>query len=81
MDPVALVLLGLLHFLWMLPEDLQSQLQGYPPLHTQGEQGHLGQGLFLDISSYCVNTDIESVTDWIVVVLLTVVSLINPGPI
>jgi hypothetical protein len=63
MDPVRLVLPGLLHFLLMLPEDLQSQLQGYLPPHTQGEQRHLGQGLFLGISSYWVNTDIESVTD------------------
>jgi len=63
MDPVAPVLLGLLHFLLMLLEDLQLQLQEYPPLHTQGEQRHLGQGLLLDISSYWVNTDIESVTD------------------
>ena len=62
-DPVAPVLPGLLHFLTMLPEDLQSQLQGYPPPHTQGEQRHLEQGRFVDISSYCVNTDIESVTD------------------
>ena len=54
---------GLLHFLLMLPEDLQLQLQEYPPLHTQGEQIHLGQGLFLGISSYWVNTDSESVTD------------------
>jgi hypothetical protein len=52
MDPVELVLLGLLHFLLMLLEDLQLQLQGYLPLHTQGEQRHLEQGLFLDISSY-----------------------------
>jgi len=63
MDPVAPVLLGLLHFLLMLPEDLQLQLQEYPLLHTQGEQRHLEQGLFLGISSYWVNTDIESVTD------------------
>jgi hypothetical protein len=63
MDPVAPVLLDLLHFLLMLLGDLQLQLQGYPPLHTQGEQRHLGQGLLLDISSYWVNTDIESVTD------------------
>lgn len=63
MDPVGPVLPGLLHFLLMLPVDLQLQLQGYPPPHTQGEQRHLGQGLFLGISSYCVNTDIESVTD------------------
>jgi hypothetical protein len=52
MDPVRPVLPGLLHFLLMLPEDLQRQLQGYPPLHTQGEQRHLEQGLFLCISSY-----------------------------
>jgi hypothetical protein len=63
MDPVGPVLPGLLHFLLMLPEDLQLQLQGYPPPHTQGEQRHLRQGLFLGISSYCVNTDSESVTD------------------
>jgi hypothetical protein len=63
MDPVRLVLLGLLHFLLMLLEDLQLQLQEYPPLHTQGEQRHLEQGLFVGISSYWVNTDIESVTD------------------
>jgi hypothetical protein len=63
MDLVKLVLLGLLHFLTMLPEDLQLQLQEYLPLHTQGEQRHLEQGLFVGISSYCVNTDIESVTD------------------
>ena len=63
MDPVRPVLPGLLHFLLMLLVDLQSQLQEYPPLHTQGEQRHLGQGLFLGISSYWVNTDIESVTD------------------
>jgi len=63
MDPVGLALLDLLHFLLMLPEDLQLQLQGYPPLHTQGEQRHLGQGLFLGISSYWVKTDSESVTD------------------
>lgn len=63
MDPVGLVLPDLLHFLLMLPEDLQSQLQEYPPPHTQGEQRHLGQGLFLGTSSYWVNTDIESVTD------------------
>jgi hypothetical protein len=31
---------------------LQLQLQEYPPLHTQGEQRHLEQGLFLGISSY-----------------------------
>ena len=62
-DPVAPVLPGLLHFLTMLPEGLQSQLQEYPPLHTQGEQRHLEQGLFVGISSYWVNTDIESVTD------------------
>jgi hypothetical protein len=36
MDPVRLVLLGLLHFPLMLLEDLQLQLQGYLPLHTQG---------------------------------------------
>jgi hypothetical protein len=52
MDLVGLELLDLLHFLLMLPEDLQLQLQGYPPLHIQGEQRHLEQGLFLDISSY-----------------------------
>jgi hypothetical protein len=52
MDPVAPVLPDLLHFLLMLPEDLQSQLQGYPPPHTQGEQIHLGQGLFVGISFY-----------------------------
>jgi hypothetical protein len=52
MDPVRLVLLDWLHFLLMLPEDLQLQLQGYPPLHTQGEQIHLGQGLFVGISFY-----------------------------
>ena len=63
MDLVGLGLLDLLHFLLMLPEDLQLQLQGYPPLHTQGEQRHLEQGLLLGISSYCVNTDSESVTD------------------
>jgi hypothetical protein len=51
-DPVAPVLPGLLHFLLMLPEDLQSQLQEYLPLHTQGEQRHLGQGLFVGISFY-----------------------------
>ena len=62
-DPVEPVLPGLLHFLLMLPEGLQSQLQGYLPPHTQGEQRHLGQGLFLGISFYCVNTDSESVTD------------------
>jgi hypothetical protein len=42
---------------------LQSQLQEYHPLHGQGEQKYLEQGLFLGISFYCVNTDIESVTD------------------
>ena len=63
MDLVGPVLPGLLHFLLMLPVDLQLQLQEYPPPHTQGEQRHLEQGLFLGISSYCVNTDIESVTD------------------
>ena len=63
MDLVKLVLPDLLHFLLMLLEDLQLQLQGYPPLHTQGEQRHLEQGLFVGISSYWVNTDIESVTD------------------
>ena len=52
MDLVAPVLPGLLHFLLMLPVDLQLQLQGYLPPHTQGEQRHLGQGLFLGISSY-----------------------------
>jgi hypothetical protein len=52
MDPVKPVLPGLLHFLLMLLVDLQSQLQEYPPLHTQGEQRHLGQGLFLGISFY-----------------------------
>jgi hypothetical protein len=52
MDPVRPVLPGLLHFLLMLLVDLQSQLQEYPPLHTQGEQRHLGQGLFLGISFY-----------------------------
>jgi len=60
---VKLVLPDLLHFLTMLPEDLQLQLQEYPPLHTQGEQRHLEQGRFVGISSYWVNTDIESVTD------------------
>jgi len=45
MDPVAPVLPDWLHFLLMLPEDLQLQLQEYPPLHTQGEQRHLVQGL------------------------------------
>jgi hypothetical protein len=63
MDLVRLVLLGLLHFLLMLLEDLQLQLQEYPPLHTQGKQRHLEQGLFVGISFYWVNTDIESVTD------------------
>jgi hypothetical protein len=52
MDPVTPVLPGLLHFLTMLPEDLQSQLQVYLPLHTQGEQIHLGQGLCVGISFY-----------------------------
>ena len=52
MDPVAPVLPGWLHFLLMLPVDLQSQLQGYPPPHTQGEPRHLGQGRFAGISSY-----------------------------
>jgi hypothetical protein len=50
-DPVALVLPGLLHFLLMLPEDLQLQSQVYPQ-HTQGEQRHLEQGLFVGISFY-----------------------------
>jgi len=63
MDPVAPVLPGWLHFLLMLPVGLQSRLQGYLPPHTQGEQIHLEQGRFVGISSYCVNTDIESVTD------------------
>ena len=42
MDPVTPVLPGWLHFLLMLPVDLQLQLQGYPPPHTQEEQRHLG---------------------------------------